>query len=262
MPLPHEVRSFEVDALCVRVVADPLDAARALADELSVFMRELRSAKRKPALGFAAGRTPQGLYAELSRDSRAREIDWTAVECFHLDEYLGLPPGHPASFRANLRRALHDRLGIPASHVHFPVDDDTRDPQEACERYEARLAAAGGLDWQLLGLGGNGHVAFNEPGSDAASRTRIVELSESTRTANRSDFASAEEVPREAVTMGIATIRSARRLRWMAFGAGKAAIVARFLSEPASPELPASLLRDHPDGELWIDEAAAAGLSS
>ena len=141
--------------------------------------------------------------------------------------------------------------------MHFPVDGEGDDAGDACARYEARIRAAGGLDWQLLGLGGNGHVAFNEPGSTPDSRTRVVELSASTREANRGDFASLDEVPRRAATMGIATIREARRLRWMAFGAGKAAIVAKLLAEPASAELPASLLRDHPDGELWIDEAAA-----
>lgn len=261
---PHgarTMRTLRVGALRVAVVRDAREAAALLADELGALVERLRADGRAPALGFAAGNSPAALYAELAARAADGRFDASGAALFHLDEYLELPAGHPASFRAVLRRALHAPLGVPDDRALFPVECDARERlDELCADYERRIAGAGGVDWQLLGIGRNGHVAFNEPGAARDSRTRVVTLDEDTRAANASAFASADEVPRHAATMGVATIGEARRLRWLAFGPDKAAAVRAFALGDPSPAVPASLLRDHADGVLWCDDAAAAGL--
>lgn len=242
-------------ALAVRVVADPADACRALADELAPL------ARTSPALvlGFATGNTPLGFYAELVRRHAAGELALARATSFNLDEYCGLAPEHPASFHAYMRARLFDAVPLAAMHL---LDGQVALARAAahCADYELAIRAAGGIDWQLLGLGGNGHLAFNEPGSARDTRTRRVELCAETRRANARDFPSGEAVPTHALTMGVATILAARRLRVLAFGAHKSEIVRRALLEPVSPTLPATFLREHHDVELWLDRPAAAEL--
>lgn len=288
VPPPIEIREVSGYPLPVFVAPSAQDVSRALARELVEIVRRhrtrftsagiaaaerrTRSAAVMPGggepgsvttLGFATGRTPASIYSEFARLVALEQVDTSALRTFHLDEYLDLPRDHPSSFRAKMRAMLYRQIGHPDERAEFPVECDQRDGLEAsCARYEARIAEAGGIDWQLLGIGLNGHVAFNEPGAAADSRTRVVTLAESTRLANRADFTSAEEVPRRAATMGIATIHDARRLRIVAFGPTKSAIVHEFLHARVGPEIPATFLRDHPGAELWCDAAAAAEIRS
>ena len=261
VPPRSEIRELRGQALPVFVAGSSQELARALARELVDVVRGEQSAGRDPVLGFATGRTPLALYAEFARLVAEERLDLSRLSSFHLDEYLDLPLDHPASFRARMREMLYRGIGHPDERARFPVECDRSVALDrACDDYERAIVASGGIAWQLLGIGLNGHVAFNEPGTAADSRTRVVELSESTRRANRSDFGPHESVPRRAVTMGIATIRDARRLRIVALGPSKAPIVRELLHAHASPQLPATLLRGHPGIELWCDAAAAGDL--
>lgn len=210
-------------------------------------------ARGRCSLGLPTGRTPLGLYAELV----SRQADWSGVRTFNLDEYLGLQPDHPAAFRTYMRRNLIDLLHRPP--VWEIPDGSARDPLAECQRYEAALAAAGGLDLVVLGLGRNGHIGFNEPGSPADSRTRVVRLSHSTRMANRAGFLPGEDVPLFAITMGIGTILDARRILLLASGRDKAEALERTMQGPVSTEVPASVLQRHPNVIVLADAEALGG---
>lgn len=241
------------------VVDDPGEAARRVAEEIAGRIAEAGSATGEGfVLGCATGHTPIATYAELAR--RAADLDSSRLLTFNLDEYEELPPEHPSSFESFMRAHLFDALGLPRERTHFPRRAPGEAPEAAAARYEEEIRAAGGIDLQLLGIGRNGHIAFNEPGSTADCRTRRVELDAVTREVNARDFVSGESVPRRALTMGVATILEARALRVLAFGEGKAEVVRRALREDPSPALPATFLRGHGDVELWLDEAAAAAL--
>jgi glucosamine-6-phosphate deaminase len=170
---------------------------------------------------------------------------------FALDEYVGLPPGHPESYGAAVAREIAEPLGIPASQVHLPAETHP-------ERYEPSIHDAGGIDVQLLGIGRNGHIGFNEPGSPFDSRTRITDLEDSTRIANARFFGSIEEVPRRSVTQGIATILEARRLIVLAFGAEKGEATAAAILGPLTESVPASAIRLHSDITWVLDTACAS----
>ncbi|RMH04420.1 MAG: glucosamine-6-phosphate deaminase [Planctomycetota bacterium] len=240
----------------IRVFAGPAEAGAAAATEIAALVR----AKPDAVLGLATGATPLPLYRELVRRHREEGLDLSRVRTFNLDEYWPIDPEHPASFRRAMLEHLIRPAGIPEANFHIP---DGRTPPErlvaAAEAYEQAIAAAGGIDLQVLGLGLNGHVGFNEPGSHAGSRTRLVELAEQTRRRAAAAFPG-EEPPRHGLTVGLATIRSARRLRILAFGREKAAIVARAVGAAPDPAVPATLLVDHPDLEWFLDRAAAARL--
>lgn len=212
-------------------------------------------------LGLATGRTPEGVYAELVRRHERRELSFGEVWAFNLDEYWPLPPEHPCSFAAAMRRDLIDRVDLDPAHWWIPdgTCPEERLVEHAAE-FEARVVSTGGLDLQLLGIGRNGHVAFNEPGSPEDGRTRRVELQAATREDAAAAFGGLDAVPRSAISMGLGTIASARRLLLVALGSHKAGIVARALTGPVTPEVPASLLRGHPGLEVVLDRAAAAEL--
>jgi len=236
------------------VVSDALEAAREVAAEVAELVA------RRPActLGLATGHTPISTYAKLV-ELHHEGLDFSRVRSFNLDEYEGLQAEDEGSFRAFMGRHLFEPAGFDPLQTHFPVClTADEDPELAAARFEAHIAEAGGIDLQLLGIGGNGHIAFNEPGSERTSRTRRVELSPCTREANAGDFPNGTPVPPHAMTMGIETILQALKLRILAFGEHKAEIVRRTLQEEASPEVPATFLREHPDAVLWIDEPAAA----
>ncbi|MCA8981794.1 MAG: glucosamine-6-phosphate deaminase [Planctomycetes bacterium] len=258
VPPRPSVRELHGLPLRVFVVDSAPELAALLARELVDVVRGELAANRDPVLGLATGRTPLALYAEFARLVAEERLDLSRLTSFHLDEYLGLPRDHPASFRARMREVLYRRIGHPDERAKFPVEcDRTEGLDGACADYERAIVESGGIAWQLLGIGLNGHVAFNEPGATADSRTRVVQLSESTRRANRPDFGPGEEVPRRAVTVGIATIRDARRLRLVALGRSKARIVRELLHSLVSSAIPATLLREHSGAELWCDAAAA-----
>ena len=232
----------------VRVLAQ--DAAElAVAREIADLVR----AEPACCLGLATGRTPVGIYAELARRHRSG-LSFAGVTTFNLDEFLGLAPDDPRSFRATMREHLFSRVDLQPERARFP---DPADPAA----YDGEIERAGGIAFQLLGIGRNGHIAFNEPGAPAGSRTRAVELHPITRADAAPEFGSPDAVPTHAVTMGVATILAARRIRILAFGAKKAEIVQRALEGPVTPDVPASLLRRHPDVLWLLDEAAAARLA-
>lgn len=198
--------------------------------------------KDRPAavLALPTGNTPRAIYAELVRRHRDEGLSFARATVFNLDEYVGVPPDHPGAFRRAIHEAFVRHVDLPAGRVHAP-DGQAADLPAACARYEAEIAAAGGWDLALLGLGTDGHIAFNEPTSSLGSRTRVKTLTEETRVVNQPAFG-ADPVPRQAVTVGIATILEARRCVLVAFGAAKAAAVAKTVEGPLAALVPASAL--------------------
>ena len=239
------------------VVPDRATAERAVANEVC----ELVADKPDAVLGLATGGTMVGVYAELVRRHAAGGLDLSRVTTFNLDEYLGLPDGSPHLFHAFMDEHLFRHVNLDPARTHVPAPALARaDMTGYCAGWERAIEDAGGLDLQLLGLGRNGHIAFNEPGSARASRMRQVELDAVTRSDAAEAFGGEDAVPRAALTMGVATILAARRLRLLAFGSGKSEVLRRVLTAPVGPEVPGTFLRGHPDFELWVDGAAARGL--
>jgi len=211
--------------------------------------------KRKPnaILGGATGSTPLGLYAELVRLNRAGEVSFKDASSFNLDEYVGLDGSHDQSYRYFMDHNLFDHIDIDKARTHVPSGIDVSDPAA----YDKQIAAAGGVDLQLLGIGNNGHIGFNEPGTPFGSLTHIVELTESTREANKRFFASIDDVPTHAVTMGVKTVMQARSIILMAIGPAKAPIMKEMLQGPVTEKVPASVLQLHPDVTVYMDFEAA-----
>ncbi|WP_028658787.1 glucosamine-6-phosphate deaminase [Nocardioides insulae] len=211
-------------------------------------------------LGLATGSSPLPLYRELIRRHRdGTGPSYARVRTFNLDEYVGLPPDHPQSYLATIRRELTDPIGLPRAQVHGP-DVTPEGLPEAGERYERAIASAGGIDLQILGIGGDGHLAFNEPGSSLASLTRITTLTQRTRSDNARFFDSPDDVPRHVLTQGLGTIRRAAHLLLVATGRDKAVAVAAALEGPVSASCPASVVQLHRHVTVLLDEAAAAQL--
>jgi glucosamine-6-phosphate deaminase len=206
-------------------------------------------------LGVAAGETPKGLYREIARAHRALRVDLRGVRVFHLDEYLGAGENHPLSFVRQLRHRLLRRVDIPRENVHF-IRGDAKEPAAECARYEEAIRAAGGIDLQVIGIGRNGHVAFNEPGSSFASRTRVVRLTPETRRAN-----GGAAVPGRAITLGLGTILDARSLLLLATGKDKARAIAEAVEGDLDEGCPASCLRIHGDVTAILDTEAASFLT-
>lgn len=232
------------------------ELARLAADAIESLVR----ARPDAVLGLATGSSPLPVYRELVARHRAgRAPSYDGVSAFTLDEYVGLSPGHPESYRATIARELTDDLGLPPARVHGP--DPTPDTlPSAGERYETALREAGGVDLQVLGIGTDGHLAFNEPGSSLASLTRIKTLTEQTRADNARFFASPDEVPRHVLTQGLGTILRARHLLLVALGSAKADAVAAALEGPLSASCPASVLQLHPHATVLLDAGAASRL--
>lgn len=238
-------------ALTVSVHASARDAGAAAAGHVAKLVRQAPAA----VLGLATGSSPLPLYAALAM----QEADLTAVAAFALDEYIGLPPGHPQSYASVIRSQVVDPLGLTPDRVHVP-DGNPKDESHAGDAYEAAILAAGGIDLQILGIGSNGHIGFNEPGSPFSSRTRAVTLAGRTRQDNARFFDTLDAVPTRAVTQGLATIFAARHLLLIAHGPRKAQAVRRALRGPVTEEFPASLLQRHPRVTVVLDRAAAAVL--
>jgi len=235
---PMEVRIFETSSALAQTVA------RGLRLKLEANLN----------VGFATGRTMDPLYAELTTRQRP---SMPLARAWMLDEYLGLPVGDQRSYASYLRDKVFTPLNYPGDLINLPRLA-TLGPQEAADEYEDRLRQSGGLDVQLLGIGHNGHLGLNEPGSSVNSRTRVVTIAESTRLANKDFFASLDEVPREAVTLGLGTLNEARELWLLATGNGKAQIMKRVLEGEVSEDVPATLLRHHPGLKVFLDKEAAS----
>jgi glucosamine-6-phosphate deaminase len=241
----------------VTVFPDARTGARVVAARIAAAI------KRNPAivLGLPTGRTPVALYEELVRLTAAEHLDWSSVTTFNLDEFAGLPASHPGSYRQFMQQHLFAHVNIRPAQVNFL--DGTADPGGECRRNEAAIAAAGGIEIQVLGIGTNGHIGFNEPGRELQSRTHRVTLKAETRRSNASLFGGDPAlVPAEALSMGMATILQARALILLANGQSKAGCIERVVNGPLTTELPASFLQLHHDVDLILDAAAAEQLDS
>jgi glucosamine-6-phosphate deaminase len=214
--------------------------------------------KPDAVLLLPTGTTPLGMYRRLVRLHDEGGLSFARATFFNLDEYLGLPPDHPASYRVYMRENFYDHIDADPGRVHVP-DGSAPDPEAECERYEAAIREAGGADLCVLGIGRNGHIGFNEPGAPFDSRTRVVRLSESTRLVNAADFEE-NRAPEKAITVGMATVFEAREILLLASGANKANAVAAAIEGEVSEDVPASMLRRHPNVTFLLDHAAAAAM--
>ncbi len=212
-------------------------------------------------LGLATGSTPLALYRALATKVASARVDVSQVRGFALDEYVGLPAGHPESYRAVITREVVEPLGLDPQRIHVP-NGSLDGIEHAGADYENAIVAAGGVDVQILGIGTDGHLGFNEPGSSFASLTRVKTLTEQTRRDNARFFPSADDVPVHCVTQGLGTILRARHLILLAFGAGKADAVAAAVEGPVSASNPGSAIQLHPHATVLVDEAAASRLSN
>ncbi len=219
----------------------------------------LVAAKPDAVLGLATGSTPLALYGELIRLHREEGLDFSRVRTFNLDEYLGLGPDHPASYRHFMWENLFQHINVPAENIQIP-DGKTTDVPRTCREYEEAIREVGGIDLQVLGIGGDGHIGFNEPGSSLASRTRIKTLTQRTRADNARFFPSPDDVPHHVLTMGIGSILDSRQILLLAFGESKAAALAGAVEGPVTASLPASILQMHPVTQVLLDEPAAGRL--
>ena len=217
-------------------------------------------AKPDCVLGLATGSTPVGAYRQLVRWNQQGDLSFREVRSVNLDEYCGLAPTHDQSYRYFMQDNLFDHVDIVPGNTNVP-NGLAEDAGVECARYEQAVAALGYADLQLLGLGRNGHIGFNEPCAEFPVATHLVDLTESTIEANARFFASAGDVPRQALTMGIGTIMRARKILLVVSGADKADAVAKTVRGPVTPEVPASILQLHPDVTIVGDEAALSGLT-
>jgi glucosamine-6-phosphate deaminase len=241
----------------VTVFHDERVLARTLAARIVDAIRQ----KPDLVLGLPTGRTPIRLYHELGALYARGEADFSRVTTFNLDEFLGIAPDHPGSYRAFMQTHLFSRVNVPLDRINV-LNGVAPDPGAECARYDRAIAEAGGIDLQLLGIGTNGHIGFNEPARELTGATHRVVLKRSTRRSNAALFDGREEnVPREALSMGMATILRARQIVLIATGKSKAGCIDRTVNGPITTKLPASFLQLHRDIELVLDEAAAGNLS-
>lgn len=251
------VEEGEIDMISksgIRVVAvsDYEELSREAARRIIAAVRQYPAS----VLGLATGSTPEGTYRELVRDHREKGTSYQQVTTFNLDEYVGLAANDPHSYHAYMEQHLFCHLDIPRGQTHLP-DGTAEEPEVECRRYEEMIREAGGIDLQVLGIGVNGHIGFNEPGTPFSSETQVVQLAESTRQANQIHFEDPEQVPTHAITMGMATILRSRGILLLASGAKKAPVIQRLLTEAEiTPDLPASILRSHEDVTLIADQEA------
>lgn len=237
----------------VVIVADPRSAGRLVAREIAGLIR----ANPEAVLGLATGSTPLPVYEALP--GLLVDLDVSRVRGFALDEYVGLDPAHPESYLSVIRREVIEPLGLDPARIHVPsgVLDGI---EHAGEDYEAAILEAGGVDLQILGIGTDGHIGFNEPGSSFASRTRVKTLTQQTREDNARFFDSIDDVPKHCITQGLGTILDARHLVLLAFGEAKAEAVAGAVEGPVTASLPGSAIQLHPHATVVVDEAAASRL--
>ena len=220
-----------------------------------------RQVREKPSsvLGLATGRTPCKLYQLLARMHREDGLDFSKATTFNLDEYVNLDPTHPASYHQFMEENFFSHVNLRRQSVHIP-DGMVADVPAHCADYERAIRKAGGIDLQILGLGSDGHLGFNEPGSSLASRTRIKTLTERTRSDNARFFTGAQEVPHHVITMGLGTIMESRMCLLLAFGKAKAEAVAASVEGPVTASVPGSLLQFHPQAKVLLDAESASSL--
>jgi glucosamine-6-phosphate deaminase len=251
-----------VEHVPVRILEDHRALAIAVARRIAEVMAAARAAGRRPVLGLATGSTPVGVYRELVRMHREEGLSFAEVVTFNLDEYVPMDPESPHSYHRYMREHFFDHVDLDPADTHVPRGDLPRDALDVhCAEYDEAIRAAGGIDFQLLGIGRSGHVGFNEPGSARDSRTRVVWLDTVTRRDAASDFFGEENVPAEAVTMGVASILETREVALLATGEHKAAVVRRAVEGPVHPDVAATYLQEHPNAVVYLDPAASAELT-
>ncbi|HET9275786.1 MAG TPA: glucosamine-6-phosphate deaminase [Gemmatimonadales bacterium] len=251
-----------LERIPVSIHEDHESLARAVAERIAGVIRERQRAGRRPVLGLATGSTPIGVYRELIRMHREQALSFRDVVTFNLDEYYPMAPENLHSYHRFMWENLFGAVDIDPANVHLPRGDIAPgEVADHCEQYERRIREAGGIDLQILGIGKTGHIGFNEPGSGARSRTRLVTLDTITRRDAAGDFFGEANVPREALTMGVATILEAREILILATGEHKSAIVRRAVEGELDTEVAATFLQQHPRTTFFLDSAAAAELS-
>lgn len=221
----------------------------------AAFMIDIINAKPNAILGLATGSTPIPLYQALVEANQAKKFTFRGVQTVNLDEYVGLPETHDQSYRYFMNQNLFNHVDIDKAKTNVP-NGMASNAEDACNAYEDKIAALGGIDVQLLGIGLNGHIGFNEPTNVFPKRTHIVDLTPSTREANKRFFASIDDVPTQAITMGIGTIMAAKKIMLQVTGENKAEILKASLTGEVDPMVPASILQFHPDVTVFADEAA------
>lgn len=224
-----------------------------------IIAREIKH-KHDLVLGLATGDTPVGTYRELAALHKSEGLDFSKVKSFNLDEYIGLAPVHPNSYNFTMRDVLFSHVNINPENIYVP-QGNIDDPEQFSEWYESQIKRAGGIDLQVLGIGTDGHIGFNEPGSSLASRTRIKALHMQTIEDNSRFFESIDQVPRFAITMGVGTILEAKKILLIAYGEKKADVVAQFIEGPVTSQITASALQLHSYATVVLDEPAASKLS-
>ncbi len=258
-PTPHATALERIRTI---VVNEHEDLARVVASRIATVIRERNATGKAAVLGLATGSTPIGVYRELIRMHREEGLSFANVVTFNLDEYYPMAPDTIHSYHRFMWENLFSHVDVRPENVHIPRGDVPRDQVDAmCTEYEGQIARAGGIDFQILGVGKTGHIGFNEPGSGVDSRTRLVHLDAVTRRDAAADFFGEEFVPKEAVTMGVATIMEAREIAILATGEHKAAIVRRAVEGEISLSVAATFLQRHPNTTFYVDKAAGAALT-
>lgn len=254
------VDSFE--KIPVRIFNNLKEGSLFIANEIAAVIRQKQAEGKKCVLGMATGSSPKTVYAELVRLHKTEGLSFSNVVTFNLDEYYPIDQDALQSYNRYMREHLFNHVDIKPENIHIPNGELPKDEiKKHCADYEAMIEEAGGIDVQILGIGNNGHIGFNEPGSSRFSKTRLITLDNSTRIANSFEFPNISEVPRLAVTMGIDTILKARKIYLMAWGPMKAPVVQKAVEELVTEQIPASLLQQHNDAIYVVDELAAAELT-
>lgn len=252
--------SFE--KIPVRIYSDSKDGSLFVAKEIAKTIREKQKRKEKCVLGLATGSTPKTVYAELVRMHKEEKLSFKNVITFNLDEYYPIDNDALQSYNRFMREQLFDHVDINPKNINIPNGETPKEEiKDQCRQYEKKIEDVGGIDIQILGIGNNGHIGFNEPGSGIYSKTRLITLDNSTRLANSYEFASISVVPRLAITMGISTILKSKKIFLMAWGNAKADAIKKAVEEDDDEHVPASLLQNHEDVTFIIDDAAAVNLT-
>jgi len=254
------VDSFE--KITCKIFDDSYKGSSYVAAEIAALIREKQKKKETCVLGLATGSTPKSLYRELVRMHKEEKLSFKNVVTFNLDEYYPIENDALQSYNRFMRTNLFDHIDINPDNVHIPNGETLKENvKEHCRQYEHMIETAGGIDLQILGIGNNGHIGFNEPGSGIYSKTRLITLDTSTRIANAYEFANISDVPRLAITMGIGTIMRSKKIILMAWGPGKAPVIKKSVEDDVTEHVPASLLQNHDHVTFVIDEGAAAELT-
>ncbi len=251
-----------LEKIPVKIFADPRQGSVYVAQQIALLIQEKEAAGQKCVIGLATGSTPKSLYAELVKMHQEDGLSFKNVITFNLDQYYPMEKDALQSYHYFMRKNLFEQTDIDPNNYHLPDGMVAKDDvKEHCLNYEKQIAAAGGLDLQILGIGTNGHIGFNEPGSGIYTKTRLTTLDNSTRIANAYEFGNMSDVPRMAITMGISTILKSKRIILMAWGQGKAPVIQQSVELDDTEDLPASLLQNHDNCTFVLDETAASELT-